>query len=858
MKKLKYKSNGHFTEFFQKYGSHVNFGIVELGGVLMSTAQCRGFKKENREKVTEMTKKVSETSLKLGFRHSGIGLRTGTKFSGSTLHSYASGNFKEFELEQVTFTLKKYGGPEETDDRKEWRKGLLENSSLWRIINRNSTPKPIWKFLEKHADRLDSPLPLANVMEEEWKRVPRAKFNATQNALDIMRKEVLRWVELYKEERNTAECMKALSEIRDRHDVIDEDWRDEVLYDTVIQEFITAAVEHMKQSQEPHEKRQIMTYLKGILHPQNKINILKFPNVKIVVDSITQPDSWVKSLVIADMSNLGSALGDRISQTDWDMRFDHEWQSRKIQQRLERTMQIWSQKTLKSYAFFTCIGVLRLFGFNLNGFQFDFYLTKDDLENVALELNKYLADARLLVNEVKKQAFVMSVALACPGHRDLAVRYVVENMPGGLCKELSEAYHKALTDAATLDIDQLRPAISGFLDHEFLGTDLKVIGRSLNTQLHFMKQPKITRQTSTNFHSTGNLDRNLEWLLEDLDLKGYYPQKLKYEDVITLTPHIYQDEKAKPANLKELPWYFMRHIIGLNSNIRENAFVEVKNGVSKKDTDSDDDSDMDEDVGSDEDNSSDDEDFKEIQVGNDNSAIHPLDLIYAIFQCADDFLRQELADKMAKCQYAVPFILPPAQRKGEDKSLMLHWALRSMTRSFCRNNVMENSTMVEVETPLVSCLSFGDETSWKSKLLNKMLSQQQETFWHQGLKGGDCKQNVSEGMVEVAWYLPGGRGDDTFPYPVAFANLRGNAKDYHAVNCRLLKSSSVTCIFTSEVNDSFDEFLEPMRKNLGNIIIIALHNQLEEKTFKRRCEKIRNEYKLTKQQMIRKVAVDSN
>ena len=247
--------------------------------------------------------------------------------------------------------------------------------------------------------------------------------------------------------------------------------------------------------------------------------------------------------------------------------------------------------------------------------------------------------------------------------------------------------------------------------------------------------------------------------------------------MITLTSHIYQDEKAKPASLKELPWYFMRHIIGLNSNIRENSFIEAKNGDSKKDDDSDDDSDKDEGVGSDDDNSDDDEEFKEVQVGSDNNAIHPLDLIYTIFQCADDFLRQELADKMAKCQYAVPFILPPAQIKDEDKNLMLHWTLRSMTRSFCRNNVVENSTMVEVETSLVSCLSFGDETSWKSKLLNKMLSPQQQTFWHQGLKGWRLSNNrFLMGMVELAWYLPGGRGDDIFSISCDFCQFERKCK----------------------------------------------------------------------------------
>ena len=98
LKKLKYKSNGHFTEFFKKYGSHVSYGIVELGGVLMSTAECWGFKTENCEKVTEMTTKVSETALKLGFRHRGIGLQAGAEFNGSMLFSHTSGNFKESEL----------------------------------------------------------------------------------------------------------------------------------------------------------------------------------------------------------------------------------------------------------------------------------------------------------------------------------------------------------------------------------------------------------------------------------------------------------------------------------------------------------------------------------------------------------------------------------------------------------------------------------------------------------------------------------------------------------------------------------------------------------------------------------------
>ena len=103
----------------------------------------------------------------------------------------------------------------------------------------------------------------------------------------------------------------------------------------------------------------------------------------------------------------------------------------------------------------------------------------------------------------------------------------------------------------------------------------------------------------------------------------------------------------------------------------------------------------------------------------------------------------------------VPFILPSPKR-GNSAYLWLHWGLQSATRSFYDKGKIFNRALVDVEAPLVTCSSIGEEPSWKSKLLNKMLSPQQETFWHPGLKGGDCKQKISKGMVEVAWYLPGG------------------------------------------------------------------------------------------------------
>ena len=73
--------------------------------------------------------------------------------------------------------------------------------------------------------------------------------------------------------------------------------------------------------------------------------------------------------------------------------------------------------------------------------------------------------------------------------------------------------------------------------------------------------------------------------------------------------------------------------------------------------------------------------MKKTDIDSQIHAVHPLDLIYTIFLCADDFLRQELTDKMSRCQYAVPFILPPP-KQDQARSLMLHWGLKEYNEKF--------------------------------------------------------------------------------------------------------------------------------------------------------------------------------
>ena len=237
------------------------------------------------------------------------------------------------------------------------------------------------------------------------------------------------------------------------------------------------------------------------------------------------------------------------------------------------------------------------------------------------------------------------------------------------------------------------------------------------------------------------------------------------------------------------------------------------------------------------------------------NTIHPEDLIYCIFLCADDFLRQELIDKMVLCQYAVPFILP-SPTETNSRNLILDWAHKSVIRRFYNGKNDVTKTLVDVEAPLVTFMNIGEETSWKSRLLNKMLSSQQETFWHQELKGGDIPPEASCGMVEVAWHLPGGHVNDKFPYPITFANMRGNAAKSSA-SSQLINCSSLVCLFVEDINKELKEFLQA-QSTLEHFLITVSHAKLAKDTTKQEISKLKKEFSLRDGQIILRRAHGSN
>uniref|UniRef100_A0A8C1QMV6 VLIG-type G domain-containing protein n=1 Tax=Cyprinus carpio TaxID=7962 RepID=A0A8C1QMV6_CYPCA len=182
-------------------------------------------------------------------------------------------------------------------------------------------------------------------------------------------------------------------------------------------------------------------------------------------------------------------------------------------------------------------------------------------------------------------------------------------------------------------------------------------------------------------------------------------------------------------------------------------------------------------------------------------SVNPLDILTAVFLCSDSFLQQEMIMKMCMCQFAVPLLLPNS--KNNQITLML-WAMRDIVKKYRPHSLSDSSKFVEErialsEMPLVSFVRLGRCNISKSEILNKLLSNPQqytETFVHFNMDCGNINKKISNGLVEMTWYLPCGKKNiDVFPEPVAIANLRGDIQNFETQYTFLREASAAVFVF---------------------------------------------------------------
>ncbi|XP_060923542.1 up-regulator of cell proliferation-like [Limanda limanda] len=303
----------------------------------------------------------------------------------------------------------------------------------------------------------------------------------------------------------------------------------------------------------------------------------------------------------------------------------------------------------------------------------------------------------------------------------------------------------------------------------------------------------------------GALTALLNFLVK-LGLKDFYPNKLNLRSLFEINKNSIEEKTV--LSLEEIPWCFLRKLFKINAECRSSIQSSIRPEENIE-----------------EDNDLSDEDLYTADDSRDDE-VNPLDLIVALFHCADSSLQQEMALKMSMCQFSLPLLLP---RGHKSQCTLMLWALRDIVKEWRPHEMSESrgfveDNIVQANIPFFSFVRLKNSSLSKSQILNHVLSSGQQNcniFIHRDVEGGGVKREIVNGLVEVCWYLPsGGEQLEIFSEPTAFANLRGDICESLTQFNFLFQVSTATFLFLDSVEESEQRILSSLQDVKSKLFLV--------------------------------------
>ncbi|XP_048041544.1 interferon-induced very large GTPase 1-like [Megalobrama amblycephala] len=309
----------------------------------------------------------------------------------------------------------------------------------------------------------------------------------------------------------------------------------------------------------------------------------------------------------------------------------------------------------------------------------------------------------------------------------------------------------------------------------------------------------------------------LKPLLHRLHLYNHQ-SKLKASDVLQISEHSLKSHESCAED--ELIQTFIQKLLMMDYRARYIKTKETskENYTKQRDNDSsDDEGDL----------------FKAMSLSNkgtnQSEQINPMDVQMALFHCADGFLKQLMVTKLSQCQYALPLLVPDPFTQQIEFPL---WTFRQINKSWkIRNTNNEIISRIQpiykAETPMVFFFRFGSVSSSKSELMNSLINEKHNTFFHRNCPGSSRTRVLMDGVVEIAWFCPSGLYDDKFTDCVAFCNLHGDAGDHEKQLQILTETSSVNVVLLQQLdrNDKSAAIIQNLYKDRKPLICLFTEDE---------------------------------
>ncbi|XP_054464186.1 interferon-induced very large GTPase 1-like [Anoplopoma fimbria] len=315
----------------------------------------------------------------------------------------------------------------------------------------------------------------------------------------------------------------------------------------------------------------------------------------------------------------------------------------------------------------------------------------------------------------------------------------------------------------------------------------------------------------------------MKTLLGRLHLQGKQQQKFSPADFLKVGPPVKQEQDTSE---KDVAHTFLQRLMMLDHRARyipvRQDSLEVSHSNPVEDSASDDTDD-------------DDSALYTTNVDFDQSKlkthIHPMDVQMAVYHCSDSFFKQNMVTKLSQCQYALPLLVPDPVTMDIVCPL---WTFRQIRKTWNITEMKDDSNIVtmknmpicKAETPMVSFIRLGSPSPSKSQLVNTLINDRHETFFHKNSKGSTKTRHLMDGVAEIAWYFPAGNPSDAFTECIAFCNLHGDALSIVNQRDILTDKSSVNVVLvpTLEQGDKNSAVISALYKSPKPVIVLIAEN----------------------------------
>uniref|UniRef100_A0A674J1T2 VLIG-type G domain-containing protein n=1 Tax=Terrapene triunguis TaxID=2587831 RepID=A0A674J1T2_9SAUR len=809
--------------FFSRFGSHVNQGPLHLGGIFWWKASSEGFR---AEQLDEVKKRTSDAlSSYVGGSYSGFGCSIAAAVTASKSGSEASfqGTDRKQTHTEIHLFVTKTGGPPGVDSLTAWKSGLLASNKTWSVIDRGSRLIPVWDIiLSNHRQDFKDVYQMSSSLTRAYEALTNLSastlvgeelVSAVAEARSFL-EEIKSW-EVTGDKEQLVTLMNFKQKLNDKTRSPNA-WINVCLSEKVLQDFLEKTVSKCRDL--PAENTIYIRYLLRCLLEPHDCSVKNFPKSSSIMQWIFHEEKkQQKKKSISEFSDFITVLQETKNYIQ-EVTYDPMSSAAAVQEAkviatlnvrvaLSSFLQALRERTQTDIELLL-LSVAASTGYCVERNTFQYLLGCPEINLMLKEMQR--AHERYLIlrdqNVSRAQASLLLTGLTvtaefkdvCPEEKNKRLTFMKHHMGNLLSTEIANVLrkHSARNDWKVLERDL----------HCLLNGDFEAANDNLQKRDIIKEREDILQSTDAEIYETIENQEFLN-LMKRLGLEKYYPRKMGTDSFHIIYKTSLHD--SQPSTEDKLPFYFLQKLLMVDYRVRylvckddgkaKQDITRALNTTDKKSESSDTFDDF----------------FDDFSEGANESAtnqghVHPMDIQMAIFHCADDFMRQYVATKLAFCQFALPLLVPNPSTSQIEFPL---WTLSQVKKSWHHGEKSgvetsikncKNKLIYQADTPVVSFTRIGHSPhSSKSKILNALLSKHKhDIFFHRYCRGSSKDCVLMNGVVEISWYCPGGKDDDRFDNCIAFTNLHGDAKKHKQQVTFLQEIASINVVLLSDTDQS--------------------------------------------------------